>query len=215
MHFRTQRIRIVWWVRRTAEPPAGLAAQNNNFAPRLAIAYSPQSDAGLGSKILGKGGVFRAGASIAYDRFGSDMVVQYDNQNPFGLDGKRCAGFLHFLHQSALQRNASCAARRFRAHLPLYARQCGLRRRYLCGNRVRSEDALRLCDECVHRSAFEGRNDPGSRLPRPSFAQLADAAGRRRRRLEFQRSRPADLLWPKPRATCAACICNSPTTTRT
>jgi hypothetical protein len=59
--------------------------QNGNFAPRLAVAYSPQSDSGLGAKILGKGGVFRAGAALAYDRFGSDLVVQFDNQNSFGL----------------------------------------------------------------------------------------------------------------------------------
>ncbi len=70
--------------------------QNTNFAPRLAIAYSPQSDAGLGAKILGKGGVFRAGASIAYDRFGSDMVVQYDNQNPFGLTENDVLGSFTF-----------------------------------------------------------------------------------------------------------------------
>ena len=65
--------------------PSWFGRQNDNFAPRLAVAYSPQSDSGLGTKILGKGGVFRAGASIAYDRFGSDMVVQFDNQNSFGL----------------------------------------------------------------------------------------------------------------------------------
>jgi hypothetical protein len=65
--------------------PSWFGRNNLNFAPRLSVAYSPQSDKGLATKILGKGGVFRAGASIAYDRFGSDMVVQFDNQNPFGL----------------------------------------------------------------------------------------------------------------------------------
>jgi hypothetical protein len=69
---------------------------NNNIAPRFSIAYSPQSDSGLGAKILGKGGVFRAGASIAYDRFGSDMVVQFDNQNPFGLTENDVLGSFTF-----------------------------------------------------------------------------------------------------------------------
>ncbi len=69
---------------------------NNNFAPRLSLAYSPQNDSGLGAKILGKGGVFRAGASIAYDRFGSDMVVQYDNLNPFGLTENDVLGSFTF-----------------------------------------------------------------------------------------------------------------------
>ena len=76
--------------------PSWFGRDNNNFAPRLAVAYSPQSDSGLGAKILGKGGVFRAGASIAYDRFGSDMVVQYDNQNPFGLTENDVLGSFTF-----------------------------------------------------------------------------------------------------------------------
>jgi hypothetical protein len=69
---------------------------NNNFAPRLAIAYSPQSKTGLIGKIFGDGGVFRAGASIVYDRFGSDMIVQYDNQNPFGLTENDVLGSFTF-----------------------------------------------------------------------------------------------------------------------
>ena len=69
---------------------------NTNFAPRLAIAYSPQSDTSLAGKIFGKGGVFRAGATIAYDHFGSDMVVQYDNQNPFGLTENDVLGSFTF-----------------------------------------------------------------------------------------------------------------------
>jgi hypothetical protein len=65
--------------------PSWYARINNNLAPRLAFAYSPQSDTGLAGKILGKGGVFRGGATIAYDRYGSDMVVQFDSANSFGL----------------------------------------------------------------------------------------------------------------------------------
>jgi hypothetical protein len=66
-----------------------------NFAPRLAFAYSPQGD-GLGSKILGKGGVFRAGGTIAYDRFGSDMAVQFDTANSFGLTENDILGSFNF-----------------------------------------------------------------------------------------------------------------------
>jgi hypothetical protein len=69
---------------------------NNNFAPRLAFAYSPQNDSSLGSKILGKGGVFRAGASIVYDRFGSDMAVQFDTANSFGLTENDILGSFNF-----------------------------------------------------------------------------------------------------------------------
>src|SRR5215471_11532286 len=66
-----------------------------NFAPRVAFAYSPQGD-GLGSKILGKGGVFRAGGTIAYDRFGSDMAVQFDTANSFGLTENDNLGSFNF-----------------------------------------------------------------------------------------------------------------------
>lgn len=69
---------------------------SNNFAPRLAIAYAPNSSSGLAGKIFGNGGVFRAGATVAYDRFGSDMVVQYDNQNPFGLTENDVLGSFTF-----------------------------------------------------------------------------------------------------------------------
>ncbi|MCU1336139.1 MAG: hypothetical protein JWO19_1720 [Bryobacterales bacterium] len=76
------------------------ARNNKNFAPRVSIAYSPQSDSGLGARILGKGGVFRAGASLAYDRFGSDMIVQFDNQNSFGLTENDVLGSFTFASSS-------------------------------------------------------------------------------------------------------------------
>ena len=65
--------------------PSWFARDNMNFAPRLAFAFSPQRRDGLAAKILGNGGVFRGGATVAYDRFGSDMVVQFDNLSSFGL----------------------------------------------------------------------------------------------------------------------------------
>jgi hypothetical protein len=70
------------------------ARDNNNWAPRLAIAYSPQG--GLGALILGKGGVFRAGGTVAYDRFGSDMAVQFDTANSFGLTENDILGSFNF-----------------------------------------------------------------------------------------------------------------------
>ncbi|MBV9401855.1 MAG: carboxypeptidase regulatory-like domain-containing protein [Bryobacterales bacterium] len=71
-----------------------------NFAPRIAVAYSPQSDSSLAAKILGKGGVFRAGGSIVYDRFGSDMVVQFDTANSFGLTENDILGSFNFASAS-------------------------------------------------------------------------------------------------------------------
>jgi len=61
------------------------APDRNNFAPRLAMAYSPDSDQGFFGKLLGVGGVLRAGFGVTYDRFGSDLVTQFDNAASFGL----------------------------------------------------------------------------------------------------------------------------------
>jgi hypothetical protein len=75
--------------------PSWFNRQNALFAPRLAFAYSPQGES-WATKILGTGGVFRGGATIAYDRFGSDMIVQFDNQNSFGLTENDILGSFNF-----------------------------------------------------------------------------------------------------------------------
>ncbi|MEO8097012.1 MAG: carboxypeptidase regulatory-like domain-containing protein [Acidobacteriota bacterium] len=46
---------------------------NNNFAPRVSFAYTPELDGLLGS-IIGKGTVIRAGAAVTFDRYGSAMA---------------------------------------------------------------------------------------------------------------------------------------------
>src|SRR6185295_5060816 len=56
----------------------------NNFAPRFNIAYAPVSDSFFG-KLFGKGSVLRAGGSILYDRYGSDMVTNFDRSGSPGL----------------------------------------------------------------------------------------------------------------------------------
>jgi hypothetical protein len=55
----------------------------NNFAPRVAVAYTP--DGGFLSALTGKGGVIRAGGGLVYDRFGSDLVTKFDSAASFGL----------------------------------------------------------------------------------------------------------------------------------
>jgi hypothetical protein len=56
---------------------------NNNFAPRVSVAYTP--DGGFLGMLTGKGGVIRAGTGLVYDRFGSDLVTKFDNAASFGL----------------------------------------------------------------------------------------------------------------------------------
>jgi len=65
--------------------PSWYGPDNNNFAPRLSLAYSPNNPGGLLGKIFGRGGVFRAGAAMVYDRFGSDLITQFDQFGSQGL----------------------------------------------------------------------------------------------------------------------------------
>lgn len=66
--------KATWW-----------SPDNKNFAPRLGIAYAPVDRGGIIGKLFGKNGALRAGAGIAYDRFGSDMITQYDQYGSIGL----------------------------------------------------------------------------------------------------------------------------------
>lgn len=65
--------------------PTWWAPDNHNFAPRIGLAYAPVDRGGMLGKLFGKHGSFRAGAGIAYDRFGSDLVAQYDQFGSIGL----------------------------------------------------------------------------------------------------------------------------------
>jgi hypothetical protein len=65
--------------------PTWWTPYNKAFAPRLGIAYAPSNRSGFLGKAFGKTGAFRAGAGIAYDRFGSDLITQYDQFGSIGL----------------------------------------------------------------------------------------------------------------------------------
>lgn len=59
---------------------------NNNFAPRLSFAYSKgNSDNWMLKKIFGSSGVIRGGGAMVYDRFGSSLVVNFDQLGSVGL----------------------------------------------------------------------------------------------------------------------------------
>ncbi|HYM78453.1 MAG TPA: carboxypeptidase-like regulatory domain-containing protein [Candidatus Dormibacteraeota bacterium] len=65
--------------------PTWWTPDNRNFAPRIGIAYAPSADEGLLAKIFGKQGALRAGAAMVYDRFGSDLITQYDQYGSIGM----------------------------------------------------------------------------------------------------------------------------------
>ena len=58
---------------------------NNNFAPRFALAYAPADHGGWIGKLFGKNGAFRVGGALAYDQFGNDIIANYDQFGSLGL----------------------------------------------------------------------------------------------------------------------------------
>jgi len=65
--------------------PTWWAPANRNFAPRLGFAFAPASADGFLHKIFGKQGALRVGAAMVYDRFGSDLITQYDQYGSIGM----------------------------------------------------------------------------------------------------------------------------------
>ena len=64
--------------------PSWFRRDNNNFAPRFGFAYAPERDNFWG-RLFGKGSVLRGGYSMVYDRYGSDMIVEFDKSGSPGL----------------------------------------------------------------------------------------------------------------------------------
>ena len=64
--------------------PGWYSLDKNNFAPRIGMAWSPDLH-GLAGAILGKGTVIRAGAGMIYDRYGSQLTVNFANSGSPGL----------------------------------------------------------------------------------------------------------------------------------
>ncbi len=58
-----------------------------DFAPRLAVAYSPSASDGLFKALFGGPGktTIRAGAGIVYDRIGPSLLATFDQSGSFGL----------------------------------------------------------------------------------------------------------------------------------
>lgn len=58
----------------------------NNWAPRVALAWTPRADSGLFGWITGNGRmVVRGGYSLVYDRVGHALATQFDDVGAFGL----------------------------------------------------------------------------------------------------------------------------------
>src|SRR5215467_2667280 len=76
---------LTWALGGPANKGAGwFPRDNNNFAPRLAIAYAPEGD-GFFERLLGKGSVIRGGASVVYDHYGNSMATSFASSGSPGL----------------------------------------------------------------------------------------------------------------------------------
>jgi hypothetical protein len=64
--------------------PSYFPTDFNNWAPRVSIAYSPEGGTWV-EKILGKGSVFRTGAAIVYDHYGTALAQQLASGGSPGL----------------------------------------------------------------------------------------------------------------------------------
>lgn len=92
----------------------------NNFAPRLSIAWNPQSPTGLIKSIFGENGVLRLGGGVFYDRFGSYLVTQQDSFGTFGVQSSQSNAqtytFSPALYQKKMASAALSASVRWRAN---------------------------------------------------------------------------------------------------
>ncbi len=77
-----------WWQR-----------DNNNWAPRFSFAYSPKN---------GQWGVLRGGAAMVYDRFGSDLITNFDQLGSVGLASR--GGFPRSYNMTDAPRLATAGA---------------------------------------------------------------------------------------------------------
>jgi len=68
----------------TRNGPGYYRRDNNNFAPRLSVAWAPVSDTLLG-RAFGKGSVLRFGGAMVYDRYGSSMATSFAASGSPGL----------------------------------------------------------------------------------------------------------------------------------
>jgi hypothetical protein len=64
--------------------PGYYPMDKKDWAPRLALAYSPKSETLL-EKIMGKNSVVRAGAAVVYDNYGNGMAAQFSSGGSPGL----------------------------------------------------------------------------------------------------------------------------------
>src|SRR4029077_15199967 len=87
------------------------APNYHNFAPRVALAYSPNFDNDWARKVFGNGtqSVFRLGAGIFYDRFGQALAVDADQNGSPGTATALIDGSQQFSLATAPRFSGTCS----------------------------------------------------------------------------------------------------------
>ncbi len=58
---------------------------DNNFSPRVAFAWNPGYQEGFLGALMGGDAVLRGGVGVAYDRFGGELIVNFDRLGSVGV----------------------------------------------------------------------------------------------------------------------------------
>jgi Carboxypeptidase regulatory-like domain len=88
------------------------APNYHNFAPRLALAYSPNFDNDWARKVFGNGtqSVFRIGAGLFYDRLGQALAVDADQNGSPGIATALIDGSQQFTLATAPRFSGACTS---------------------------------------------------------------------------------------------------------
>ena len=159
--------------------PSWWSPDNANFAPRFGLAYAPADHAGLIGKLFGKNGAFRVGGAIAYDQFGNDLIVNYDQYGSLGLSNPTNFPDSYSFTTSprftgAYPDSAAFSDRR----VPVHSARDRRHHRHFPWHFARSENAVFDHSERGLLARVAGQNHDGSRLHGQALAPAAD--GRRR-----------------------------------
>ena len=170
--------------------PSWWSPDNANFAPRFGLAYAPADHAGLLGKLFGKNGAFRVGGAIAYDQFGNDLIVNYDQFGSLGLSNPtNFPDSYSFTTSPRFNGTYPDAAARRRRWLPLYASRHRRHHRDLPGYFARSENAVLDHAQRQLLARIARQNHHGSRIHGQAVTPAADGGRRLHPARELQRSR--------------------------
>ncbi len=170
--------------------PSWWSPDNANFAPRFGLAYAPADRAGLLGKLFGKNGAFRVGGAIAYDQFGNDLIVNYDQYGSLGLSNPtNFPDSYSFTTSPRFTGTYPGAAARAHRRIPLHASRHCRHHRHVPRHLARSQDALLDHLECGLLARASRQSHHGNRLRRPALTPSADGRRRLHAARELQGSR--------------------------